>query len=434
MDDARQVIENGTVLVTGSRIACVGSCDASRADRVVDLSGKTVMPGIMDMHMHFGRPSGGFIPPQSWEIARYLAYGTTAGREPADWPEHNVPLKELIDAGRVVGPRTFVVGGIMNSWSFGGYDLVQLLRGDVAINRSTFHDIPDLATARDEIDRIIRWVGEGVALKNYYQGARDRRQWLVHAARERGITVTAEDDDLYYNLGYVMDGNAGFEHGIRNLPVLKDAATFLGQAGVVYSATMSAGTGQQRGKEYWLQVLDVWKDPKARLWQPWQAFIPAQRRRVKRPLTDYRYPLYAQGIADVIAEGGYGAIGSHGEIAGPASHYEVWMHAAAMSPMQALEVATRHAAYFLGAEQDLGSIEVGKLADLIVLNQNPLDDIRNTLDLAYVMKGGRLYEDDTLNEIWPESRPYGPRPWVNEGMLRMDERSIDYHDKKRGSR
>ena len=106
------------------------------------------------------------------------------------------------------------------------------------------------------------------------------------------------------------------------------------------------------------------------------------------------------------------------------------MAAEGTGPMGALEVASLHGAKFLGAEQDLGSIEVGKLADLMVLNSNPLTNIRNTEDLLYVMKGGILYNADTLDEIWPRQRPFGSYYWINEDALRADERGTDYWDRR----
>ena len=148
-----------------------------------------------------------------------------------------------------------------------------------------------------------------------------------------------------------------------------------------------------------------------------------------RPDTDYSYPMIAQALADIIEHGGWGAIGSHGQAHGIGSHWEIWMAAAALGPMGALELASVHGARFLGAQQDLGTIEVGKLADLVVLNSNPLDDIRNTLDIRYVMQGGVLYDDDTLDELWPEQRPYGPYWWVNEDVLRSDDRPVDFFER-----
>lgn len=100
------------------------------------------------------------------------------------------------------------------------------------------------------------------------------------------------------------------------------------------------------------------------------------------------------------------------------------MAASALGPMGALEIASAHGAYFIGRSADLGSIEVGKLADLIVLNSNPLDNIRNTMDIRYVMKGGVLYDDDTLDEVWPRQRKYGPYYWVNEDVYKADDKVI----------
>lgn len=150
------------------------------------------------------------------------------------------------------------------------------------------------------------------------------------------------------------------------------------------------------------------------------------RRRVLRPETDYSFPLLAQGMADIIAEGGFGAMGSHGEHHGLNAHWEVWMGASALGPLEALRVASLHGAIFLGAQEDIGSLEVGKLADLMVLNANPLDNIRNTADMRYVMKGGILYEAETLDEIWPRNRPFGPYFWVNEDALRSDDRPVSW--------
>jgi Imidazolonepropionase and related amidohydrolases len=79
------------------------------------------------------------------------------------------------------------------------------------------------------------------------------------------------------------------------------------------------------------------------------------------------------------------------------------MGASALGNHGALEVASLHGARFLGVDKDLGSIEVGKLADLMVLNSNPLENIKSTLDMKYVMKGGKLYDAMSLDEVWPKA-------------------------------
>jgi hypothetical protein len=202
----------------------------------------------------------------------------------------------------------------------------------------------------------------------------------------------------------------------------------MGQAGAVYSPTFIVGGTGPWNEEIFFQEKDLWKDPKLRRWMPWRQLVPHLRRRMLRPETDYSFGMISQTLADVVAEGGYGAIGSHGQQHGIGSHWEVWMAAAGSGAMGALEIASVHGAKFLGAEQDLGSIAEGKLADILVLNANPLDDIRNTEDMLYVMKGGVLHDADTLDEVWPESRPYGNYYWVDEDALRADERGTDHFD------
>ena len=215
------------------------------------------------------------------------------------------------------------------------------------------------------------------------------------------------------------------------MPIYSDVAKFFGQAEAVYSATLVVGGPGPWNEEYFLQQSDVWRDPKQRRWLSWRQLIPHTRRRVLRPDTDYSYPMLAQGVADIIAEGGYGAVGAHAQQNGIGTHWEVWMLASALGPMGALEVASVHGAHFIGRSADLGTIEEGKLADLLVLNSNPLDDIRNTTDIEYVMKGGTLYEGDTLDEVWPEQKPFGNYYWVDPDALRSGNRPVDYWKRRR---
>jgi Tol biopolymer transport system component len=405
-----QAIERGTVVVRAGRITCVGECDTGGVDRVIDARGKTIIPGIVDPHAHHHREHSGILPRHNFEAAVYLAYGVTTTMDPIGWSAAVFPEAEMIEAGIMVGPRVFSTGENMSP-------------GDGARHNV----IGSYADAEHEINRLADW--GAVALKQYGQPLRAQRQWIADIARRKGLMVTGEGADLPFNLGTTMDGQTGFEHPMSYVPLYGDVAKFFGKAKAVYSPTFVVGGAGAWSEEYFWQTEDLWKDEKQRRWLPWRHLVPHTRRRMMRPLTDYTFPLIAQGMADVIAEGGFGAIGSHGQHHGIGSHWEMWMVATAMTPMQTLEVATMHGARYLGMQKDLGSLERGKLADLVVLNANPVDDIRNTANIQYVMKAGTLYTADTLDEVWPVARPYGAYPWIDADMLRADDRPIDHWDR-----
>ena len=241
--------------------------------------------------------------------------------------------------------------------------------------------------------------------------------------------VTAEGGDLEYNLSMIMDGQTGWEHPLGYLPLYGDATRFFGEAEAVYSVTFGVGMAPWN-QDYWWAESDYYDDEKLLRWMPWRSFLPHARRRELRPATDYNYPILAEAVKDIIENGGHGAIGAHGQGHGIAPHWEVWMAASAMGPLNALKLGIKEGAYFLGVLDDLGTLEVGKLADLLVLNSNPLEAIRNTTDILYVMQGGILYEADTLDEVWPERRPYGSYPWVDDAAIRADVRSIGFWDRR----
>ncbi len=405
----RQVIDRGTVVVANGRIACVGACSTGGADRVIDARDKTIVPGFIDMHAHDHREHEGMMPAKNWESAIDLAYGLTTTMDPSMWSSIVFPTAEMIEAGITRGPRTFSTGD-------------PLYAGDNARQ----NDLTSYQVAEDNIARLKSW--GAVTMKQYMQPRRDQRQWISDIARKQGLRVTAEGGDLEYNLGMIMDGQTGWEHAMPYSPLYSDAAKFFGMAHATYSPTLIVAGPTQWNEEYWFQQSDVWKDAKLQRWTPWRMLIPHTRHRMLRPVTDYSFPMLAQGEADVIANGGYGSIGAHGQMHGIGSQWEIWMAASALGNMGALEVASLHAAHFLGMDHDIGSIETGKLGDLLVLNGNPLDDIRHTNDIQYVMKAGVLYDADTLDELWPVKSPYGQYFWVDPDALRADKRPVEYWD------
>ncbi|MEZ4424469.1 MAG: amidohydrolase family protein [Gemmatimonadota bacterium] len=409
----RQVIENGTIVVDGSRIACVGQCDTNGVARTIDARGKTIIPGFVDMHAHHYREWRGIRPRHDYEQAIYLAYGVTTTMDVSMWSQNMFPTAELIEAGEMIGPRGFSTGDNQSG-------------GDGPHT----NEISNLADAVAAVRRLTDW--GATQIKQYAQPRRDQRQWFSEAARQIGVNITSEGGSFVENLGMIMDGQTAWEHAFSEVPMYSDGARFLGQAQATYSPTLVVAGPAAWSIEYFFQESDVWKDPKQRHWFPWRMLVPQTRNRWLRPTTDYSFPLIAQAMADIISEGGYGAVGSHGEHHGLATHWETWMGASALGNHGALEVASLHGARLLGADQDLGSIEVGKLADLMILNANPLDDIRATTDAQYVMKGGTLYEAMSLDQVWPNAVPFGPAYWLNDDAMKTDTVGTDVFDRRGG--
>ncbi len=406
------VLDRATVIVDDDRISCVGTCDGGGASRVIDLSGATMMPGIIDTHAHRHVLHQGVVPPHNFEAAVYLAYGITSTLDPAATSLNMFPAAEAVEAGLAVGPRTFGTAEPLYS---------------TTTTYGTAIDSPE--TADREVRRRVSW--GAISLKDFLVSTRAQRQWIAEAARRHDVFLTGEGGSLEHDLSMIMDGHSGWEHDLTYTPIYEDAAKFFGQARAIYSITlMTDGPGPLAEELFWQQE-DVWRDPKQREWLPWSMFLPHTRTRWLRPETDYPYPLLAQGLADIVAHGGYGTVGGHGDQHGLGTHWEIWMLARAAGNARALEFATGHGAHALGFDADLGAVAAGRVADLIVLDRDPLTDIRNTTSLRFVMKGGVLYEAQTLDQIWPVSRPFGPRWWKNETMLSADDRPTTYWDKAR---
>ena len=107
-------------------------------------------------------------------------------------------------------------------------------------------------------------------------------------------------------------------------------------------------------------------------------------------------------------------LGAHGQLQGLGAHWELWMmEQGGMSPMEALKTATINPAEYIGAGKDIGSLKVGKLADLIILDKNPLENIRNTESITHTMINGRLYDTETMNEIGNEPKKRSQFYWEN---------------------
>ena len=382
------IVESGDIIVEGRRIVCVGTCDTSDADRVIDVRGKVIAPGLIDTHGHHGHNRA--AQPVT------LAYGVTTTTEVFDENGNASVMGQLLDNGKVLGPRYFTTGSAPH---------------DVHEEAQAVHTLDE---ARAVVNRRLHWGASYI--KIYQFASRWKRQLLNNAARERGITVTGGHDGLYRFVGYAIDGMPGWEHKIAESPVYRDVTEFMGRAKMNNSFTSVSSGHARASRHYYRSRHDLLTDEK------YGRFVP--RFDIRRAMnqsalvnegavpekSEFSFPMIAAGEADIVRAGGYVTIGEHGEQAGIGDHWEIWDLAEAMTPLEALRAATLHGARWLGIDHETGSLEVGKLADMVVFNSDPLEDIHNSSDLAYVMKAGVLYHAETLDEIWPEERPCSTTP------------------------
>jgi len=407
--DEPAVIETGTVVVRDGYITGVGACDTSGIERIIDLKGKTVIPGLVDGHAHNQASSPELIRPHNPQSAKFLSYGVTTAHDPAARANLTFPLAEMTRAGRVLGPRLFSAGLPLFSWG------------------ESRHEISTYADAAENVRRLKM---EGArSIKQYFQINRYQRQWIAEAARQEGeLLVTGEGMDLYYDLSTIMDGQTANEHPVTQVPYYHDLIEFYFQSGTPFSPTLVTPGGGHMLLEYFMARTDLPRDPRELNFSSWRTAF-RQKSAVVLPLEAYPASLVIAGAKALHDRGVLVALGGHGEVPGASSHFDLWLHAQAFRPIEALRIGTIETARHLGLDQDVGSIKVGKLADLVILNENPLEDIRNTFKIAYVMKSGRLFESSSLDQVWPEKKPFGARPWRDEAILDSGGLRTDrYHD------
>ncbi|HKG22985.1 MAG TPA: amidohydrolase family protein, partial [Blastocatellia bacterium] len=241
-------------------------------------------------------------------------------------------------------------------------------------------------------------------IKQYMVGDRKVRQWVIEACKEFGLTPTVEGGlDLKLNLSHMIDGYSGHEHSFPIHPIYKDIVQFVVQSKTFYTPTLLVAYGGPFSENYFYQTENVHGDKKLRHFIPHSVIDSVSKRRPGWFAADeFAFKGIATGAAQVVRAGGRVCLGSHGQLQGLGAHWELWaLQSGGLTPHEALRAATIHGAEAIGYQRDLGSLEGGKLADLIVLEKDPLKDIRNSNTIRYVMKNGDLFDGDTLDQIWP---------------------------------
>jgi imidazolonepropionase-like amidohydrolase len=350
--------------------------------RRVDASGKTIIPGIIDVHAHLGSESEGILAEESWPLIANLAYGVTTSHDPSNNTEMVFTNAEMIRAGMKLGPRLYSTGTI--------------LYGAETPFKAAIEKYEDALAHL----RRLKAVG-AISVKSYNQQRRDVRQMIVKAARELEMMVVPEGGSLLYmDETFVLDGHTGLEHSLPVPNLYRDVVELFARSGTGYTPTLIVGYGGLSGEYYWYQHENVWEKEQLLQFIPREIVDARSRRRTMAEEDDFNHVLISRGAKRIVDAGGRVQLGAHGQLQGLGAHWELWMlEQGGMTPLEALRSATLDGARYLGLDRELGSIEVGKLADLVVLDKNPLDDIRGTEAVSRVMLNGRLYEAATMTEI-----------------------------------
>ena len=295
--------------------------------------------------------------------------------------------------GELPGPRAFSTGpGIFSSTDFQSLD-----------------------DARNVVSRYKKYYRTNT-VKSYVVGNRQQREWMVMACKENGIMPTTEGAlDLKLDLTHAVDGFSGNEHALPIVPLYKDVVETFAKSGIFYTPTLLVAYGGPWAENYFYETTEVHDDAKLRRFIPHNVLDSKTLRRPWFRKEEHVFPKLAASAAKIVHDGGKVCIGGHGQIQGIQCHWEMWaLQSGGLTNHEVLRAATLHGAEAIGYLQDLGSIEVGKLADLLVLNKDPLLDIRNTTSIRYVMKNGELFEGDTLNQVWPRQKALPEMWWWKE--------------------
>jgi imidazolonepropionase-like amidohydrolase/Tol biopolymer transport system component len=401
-DKSGGIIDDGVIVVRGDRILAIGRKGevAIPADaKVVDVAGKTIIPGLVDAHAHGPQAVSDLVPQQNWWSMANLAMGTTTIHDPSARAAEIYVASEMQRAGKILSPRIFSTGEVIYGAKIPGL-------------------YAEISSFDDALAHVRRLKAEGAhSVKNYNQPRREQRQMVVAAAIKEGMEVVPEGGSLYtMDITLIEDGDSTLEH---NLPVehfYDDVVSFWSQTLTNYTPTLVVTYGGLAADPYWRSHTDVWRDPLLSRHAP-PAFLASQD--VRRPIApeeEYVDAASAREAKKLADRGVQVAIGAHGQQAGLGPHWEMWSFVrGGWSPIEALRAGTIMPATSLGYVKDVGSLEAGKLADLLVLDADPTVDIRNSERIHQVMLGGRLYDAATLNEVVTGARRRQPYFWEADG-------------------
>ncbi len=384
------------VMIRDGRIASVtragGTGRVGSADQTIDLNGRTLMPGLMDLHAHMfrGFPAEG-----------YLYWGVTsvggAGEE-GNWV---VQQQQAIDGGTRAGPRIFPAGGFVVPPFMNAFPQFLRVANQQQLDRYADYLVRLGATQVKSYLRRDPWLEAATTRAAHERGLPVLSHFLRPAAVEAGL------DRKEHAFFYAGDGSAGLRFRQDVLEILRKTGITL--APTLVFAFVQTEEGRRRAESE-LSRPDV----SAMLVPSMLAFLKTQMARPRTGPESARFQnMLEAGSANVAAARAAGVPLVVGTDYAPLGflgvHWELELFVAAgLTPTEAIAAATRNAARTLGVADDLGSVRVGALADLIVLDADPLQDIRHTQRIHLVIKGGRIVDRDALLRSLPGARGNQP--------------------------
>ncbi|SYZ72290.1 Amidohydrolase [Candidatus Zixiibacteriota bacterium] len=399
------VIPDGVVHIKGNRIAEVGPKDKisiPAGAKTIDVTGMTLMPGMIDIHAHPWSSDNNIYPQQDWAYLANLAFGVTTMHDPSNNSQMIFGTAELQKQGAMLAPRIFSTGTIL----YGA-------EGDFKTVINKYED------AVGAVKRTAAW--GAISVKSYNQPRREQRQMVIKAAEELGIMVVPEGGStLNTMMTMVLDGHTTLEHPFPVVPLYDPELRLVSRFGTGYTPVLIVGYGGLWGENYWYQHDEVWKNERLTRFVPRWVIDPRSIRRTMAPDSEYHHFALSKTATEILHRGGNVELGAHGQMQGLGAHWELWMlQQGGMTNHEALRSATWMGARSIGMEKEIGSIQPGLLADIIIIDGDPLADIRQSQNIKYTMINGRLYDARTLNEIEPGQKilPEGPNL---EGILGKD--------------
>ncbi len=381
IDGTGGIQEGVMIAISGDRIeGILSEGELREGDLTIDAAGRTVMPGLIDSHVHIliddpvvDQETLAEYMENSVKanLAGYLAHGVTTVKSAGDPVDAILELRQLIEEGKIDGPRLLAVGPVLSTPE--GHPSVTIFADNPWLREQIVGETESVEGARETI---VRLAGKGVdGIKIVYEGSDSDQTYLynnrvsirrlpqalmefiIEESHRHGLPVTAHTKEEEGVLSVVEAGVDSLEHGVvAKTPVSEPVVEMLREAGVFYIPTLQVPRGEE-----------VRERAMANLKQ----------------LSD-------AGVRIVL---GTDTVGSTSSGSNTISEAELMVEAG-MSPAQVIQAGTRTAAEHLGKGDDLGTLEAGKLADLIIVEGDPLESISVLRTPWVVMKGGQVMVDN----------------------------------------